>query len=291
MDWEVTWPLYTVYPLSTLFFVVLYFSGPKWWPKIFPRYKQMGELSKMCWRQNTSALLHTVILCPMLLVAVLIDEPMRVKRPLHYHHNTLGYVALCWSLGYFSYTIPWSYRLYWNGERHATNLALCIHHGIVWIAALSYLLARTCALYGAVAFAAMEFTNWFFIAHLLQQSARSKMKRLWDVNYIVLVFVGVIGMRLTLCSYMFVLFSIDVSNFSSDSAAEWAFVILQYAIFAIVVVLSWVFIWNGIKEAKLDQIALQKLGLEGKLPRRSGTRTRASAGDHAVPGKAVMNRK
>jgi len=290
LSWSDSWPLYTVYPLSTLLFVGLYFSGPKFWPQLVPYYeKKMGPLGKKCWQQNTCALMHCVVLCPLLLAAILSDPEMR-RRPLHPHHNLTGYVALCWSLGYFTFTIPWSLHLYCvKGERHATNLPLCIHHIIVWIAAITYLIARTSALYGAVGFAAMEFTNWFFIAHILQQQVRSRWYKLWNVNYLVLVFVGVIGMRLFLCTYMFVLFSIDISTFDSSSPAEMFFVVLQYIIFACVVVLSWVFIWNGIKDAGLDKLAMSKLGLD-KSERISGSKTgiqRQSSSTSTKPGKVV----
>ena len=60
-----------------------------------------------------------------------------------------------------------------------------------------------------------------------QQTVRSTWQRLWNVNYLLLVFVGVIGMRLVLCTWMFVLFSEDLSSFSSPDAGEWAIVILQ----------------------------------------------------------------
>ena len=280
LEWSTTWPLYTVYPLSAAFFIVLYaYIGPKLWPKVVKRYQNMGELSKKCWRQNTNALLHTLVLCPMLFIAIMLDEPMRLQRPLHPHHNTLGYVALCWSLGYFTFTIPWSYKLYWEGERHATNLALCIHHGVVYVAALTYLIARTAALYGAVAFAAMECTNVFFIAHILQQSVRSKMHTLWNINYVVLVVFGVIGCRLTLCTYMFVLFSYDISEFTSESPVEWTFVVAQYVIFLFVVLLSWLFIWNGIKDGGLDKLLLKKLGLEGKLGAATHTQSKDKSKD------------
>ena len=287
MDWAITWPLYTVYPISTLLFTGLYLAGPLYWPLILPYYGKMSTLNRKCWRQNTNAMLHTLILCPLLLVAIMTDPDMRALRPLHPHHNTLGYVALCWSLGYFTFTIPWSYYLYcFQGERRATNLALCIHHVVVWIAALTYLLGRTCALYGAVGFAAMEFTNWFFIAHILQQSVRSKWYTLWNANFLVLVVVGVIGMRLVLCTYMLVLFSQDIATFSSDSPVEWALVTFQYVIFIMVVILSWVFIWYGIKDAGLDKVARRKLHLD--QPYAKGELRRTPSGD-AKPGRALRS--
>ena len=103
-------------------------------------------------------------------------------------------------------------------------------------------------------------------------------------------------MRLILCSYMFVLFSLDLAAFvreGRDEPVERAFVFAQYLIFLMVVVLSWVFIWNGIKDAKLDQLALKKLRqLSGGISdggARSSTRqpTRTPSKKEAVPGRVV----
>ena len=120
------------------------------------------------------------------------------------------------------------------------------------------------------------------------------MKCLWQLNYLVLVFVGVIGCRLFLCTYMFVLFSLDLAEFASDSPAEWGFVLSQYAIFLSVVLLSWVFIWNGVKEAGLDQVALKMLGLDKYFDKESSASIRSSTRKGGVqqtvaatPGKAV----
>ena len=85
MDWAITWPLYTVYPISTLLFTSLYLAGPFFWPLILPYYGNMSTLNRKCWRQNTNAMLHTLILCPLLLVAIMTDPEMQALRPLHPH--------------------------------------------------------------------------------------------------------------------------------------------------------------------------------------------------------------
>ena len=163
LSWENSWALYTVFPLSAIGFSAVYLLGPRFWPltPIAERYQAMSELNKMCWRQNCNAMVHSVTCTLMLIIAIGIDEELIRERPLHTHYNAVGYAAMCFSMGYFTFAIPWTYRLYFcKGERVATNLSLAIHHGVVWVACLCYNLSRTCGLYGAVAFACMEFTNW-----------------------------------------------------------------------------------------------------------------------------------
>ena len=70
LSWNTSWPLYTVYPLSTIFFVSLYMAGPKFWPKLVPRYANMSELNQKCFRQNTNSLLHAVVVTLIMLLAV-----------------------------------------------------------------------------------------------------------------------------------------------------------------------------------------------------------------------------
>lgn len=289
LSWEKSWPLYTVYPLSTAFFVSMYFVGPKFWPKVVPRYAKMSPLNQQCFRQNTNSLLHAVVVTILMFSAVVTDPVMMTSRPLHPYHNDLGYVGLSWSLAHFTWTIPWSYRLYFcKGERHATNLPLCIHHAIVFIAAVTFLITRTCALYGAVAYAAMEFTNVFFVPHILQQQLRSKWKKVWNANYIVLV-VMFVALRLGLCTWLAVLFTQDLTSFQSSSGGEWFSVLLQFTIFWAVTLLSWVWLYQGAAE----------LGLVGKLRKickvggsSSSTFTSANGSTRpgpAKPGKAVRS--
>ena len=132
------------------------------------RYGRMNLLNQQCWRQNVNALVHSVFVSVCLTAMVASDRQLRDERPLHAYNSVLGLCGLCFSMGYFSHAIPWSTYLYAHGEREATNLALVVHHFIVYGGALTYVLGRTCALYGAVAFASMEFTNWFYIMHTLQ---------------------------------------------------------------------------------------------------------------------------
>ena len=60
-----------------------------------------------------------------------------------------------------------------KGERAAVNLPMVLHHLIVLLGILIYILSSICAPYGAVAFACMEFTNWFFVPYTMM-CARSR---------------------------------------------------------------------------------------------------------------------
>lgn len=162
-EWDNMWALYTVYPLTTAFFWGVYFAGPCLWPRtpVGAAYLRFSAKNKMLWQQNTNAFMHAIVVVILLIAAVLSDRTLRDVRPLHAYTNHTGLAALCFSMGYFSFAVPWSWRLYFcKKERGITNLPLCIHHPVVLIAALSYVLGRTSALYGAVCFICMEFNNW-----------------------------------------------------------------------------------------------------------------------------------
>uniref|UniRef100_A0A7S2NSB1 TLC domain-containing protein n=1 Tax=Haptolina brevifila TaxID=156173 RepID=A0A7S2NSB1_9EUKA len=278
MSWENSWPFYTVYPCSFLFFLFAYFLGPRFWPK-FPfgvgkQYEKMSEMNKMCWQQNFNGMIHAVTCTLLLIVAIAIDPVLIDERPLHMHYNIVGYAALSLSIGYFSFAIPWTNYLYFRKhERHATNMSLVIHHHVVWLACLSYILGRTCGLYGAVAFACMEFTNWFFVAGILLQQMRSKRRKLMGACNALLYF-SFFVCRVVICTYMMVLFSIDLSSFSSDSAGETFLVIFQYAIFIFVWALSFYF---AIREVK----PLIKQKLAQKVDKRREQRKKVVKGSIA----------
>ena len=265
-EWDTSWPLYILYPLSIIFFTSFYFLGPRIWPKtpIAAHYERWSVLNKACWRQNCCAMVHAVGVTVLLVAAIFSDPALRGNRPLHTYHNLVGYVALCFSLGYFSFVIPWTYHLYFcKGERHATNLPLVIHHGVVWFGSLTYIIGRTCSLYGAVAFACMEFTNWFFIIHVNLQMLRSKRRILRQVNYVLLVLAFAVC-RLGICTWMGVLFFQDLLQFESDAPFEWALIIIQAMIFAFVWLLSWFFVYTELK-TMLQPLLEQKLARWGMI--------------------------
>jgi len=281
LSWENSWALYTVFPLSAIGFSAVYLLGPRFWPltPIAERYQAMSELNKMCWRQNCNAMVHSVTCTLMLIIAIGIDEELIRERPLHTHYNAVGYAAMCFSMGYFTFAIPWTYRLYFcKGERVATNLSLAIHHGVVWVACLCYNLSRTCGLYGAVAFACMEFTNWFFIACILFDQLRSKRYWLKNACYAMLV-IAFIVCRVVICTIMMVLFTIDLSKFDSEHRGEWFFVLFQYLIFLFVWLLSFYF---GLKEVHQMIKQQRKAKAKAKKPPSVTTSTTPSGPEGKV---------
>lgn len=83
-------------------------------------------------------------------------------------HNARSPLGARRSQAYFSFAIPWQHNLYFcKGERGAVSLPLVIHHLLAVLGILAYLLTSVCAVYGAVAFACMEFTNWFFVPYTM----------------------------------------------------------------------------------------------------------------------------
>ena len=54
------------------------------------------------------------------------------------------------------------------------NLPMVIHHLIVVFGILLYLFGSICAPYGAIAFACMEFTNWFFVPYTMMSQVGSR---------------------------------------------------------------------------------------------------------------------
>ena len=90
------------------------------------------------------------------------------SRRLRPYYSPWGYSAMCVSLAYFSFAIPWQHRLYfYEKRRDVIEWPLVIHHVAVVLGALVYVLTACCALYGAVAFTCMEFTNWFFVPWMM----------------------------------------------------------------------------------------------------------------------------
>lgn len=98
LDWSISWPLYVVFPLTTLGFTAFYFAGPYIWPKTMfaERYEKMSELNKACWRQNCCALVHSVTTTLLCVAAIATDSTLRNTRPLHaVRHARRAHCNLC----------------------------------------------------------------------------------------------------------------------------------------------------------------------------------------------------
>ena len=256
------WPLYTVYPASTLLFWLLYFRG--WDPltKLLlrrcggpvRRYGQLTSISGRCWRANCNACLHSFTVVLLLVVMFCADGGDLWSRRLRPYYSPWGYSAMCVSLAYFSFAIPWQHRLYfYEKRRDVIEWPLVIHHVAVVLGALVYVLTACCALYGAVAFTCMEFTNWFFVPWtMLEQLGRGGTTPHQVIGVILVL--SYLCCRIVVCSWQGVRFTRDLADFSGDRA-EWAAVVAAYLIFLFALALSWIWmnrlyvgLRDGVKE-------------------------------------------
>ena len=166
------------YPTCSLLFWALYFFV---WDRVSPLclslrsrkvYGNHSTLQRMCWKANCNSCVHAFVVVALLVAALGSDAALR-EPDLHPHDSVLGHTAMSFSLSYFTFAIPWQHRLYFcKKERHAVTTALVIHHLVVVVGILAYLLSSVCALYGAVAFACMEFTNCFFVPYTMMCAPR-----------------------------------------------------------------------------------------------------------------------
>jgi hypothetical protein len=170
------WPVVSVYPIATVSFWMLYFFG---WTPISQRllkgraarsHAQLSSLSNRFWRANCNSCLHSVLVVLLLLLMFATDDGELWTERIQPYYNPYGYSAICVSLGYFSFAIPWQHRIFFcERSKHpgAIQPTLVVHHVIVVAGALVYVFTCACALYGSIAFACMEFTNWFFVPWMM----------------------------------------------------------------------------------------------------------------------------
>ena len=139
------WPLYTVYPGCTILFWLLYIKV--WDPltrrllqgsEMRHRYNQLTPIGRRCWKANCCACVHSVAVVVLLLLMFANDEGGLRETRLRPYYNAWGYSAVCVSLAYFSFAIPWQHRLFfWEKRKDVIELPLVIHHlAVVLCAAL-----------------------------------------------------------------------------------------------------------------------------------------------------------
>ena len=100
----------------------------------------------MIWRQCINYLLHSVIMVVGLVAVLVTNEASELRSAgLLPHYSAFAYADVCLSLGYMSFTLPWSFYVYfWLGRRDmGTNKGLIAHHCAVVVAELVYLLTQT----------------------------------------------------------------------------------------------------------------------------------------------------
>ena len=242
---EARWPLYTVLPISSAIFWVSYWLL---WDVVAHRsshlkadFERLSPLSRMCFRANCNSALHTYTVVVLLLWVLMSDGSLWSTR-LSQHYNPVGYAAMCITLGYFSLSVPWNAWLrFVRREHQVVPLSIFAHHLLVVAGALLYVVTSMAAFYGAVAFACMECSNWFFIPRTVAEMLGwNNDGRLGTINGALLV-LSFILLRIGVCTIAAVLFVYDLARFSGD-AAEWTCVLLAFALFVAVLALSYVWL-------------------------------------------------
>lgn len=284
---ESRWPLYTVLPASCCFFYCGYFLL---WDRLARRfgpksYRGLPALSKMCFRANCNSMVHTTTVVILLIVMLASDSTVHTRR-LQQHYNPVGFSAMCVTLGYFSLSVPWSAWMYFGkGERQVVPLALLVHHGLVVISALAYVISLLCAFYGAIGFAwcvpqpwhgvpppgidprlcalpltrlcapsalrlplrSMELSNVFFIPRTMADLLGwSSDGPAGTLNGICLV-LSFILVRVLGGTAILILFTVDLTSFGGG-VGEWVVVALSYLIFLAVLVLSYVWLYKQVSK-------------------------------------------
>jgi len=287
--------IFVVYPVFTLLFWFLYW---RCWARV-TRYlfgsrrarviDGWSTLQHACFYANANSCLHACGVVILLCVMMATDSSLWTER-LHPHRNNIGHAAMSFSLAYFSFAIPWQWRLFFcMGERDAVNLPMVMHHVIVVLGILLYLLSSVCAPYGAIAFVCMEFTNWMFVPFTMMSQLGMEGSTAHQVVGVMLV-LSFVFCRIIICTWQAVKFTVDVSEFASDTGGEWAFVLMAYVVYLAALCLSWIWLKRvllechaGVKDLLIqiqknrasvspmrqDASHSRRIGIEGAPPQRT----------------------
>ena len=132
------------------------------------RYRAFNRFNRICWRQNICSLIHTLVACTLLSIALTTDAALTADR-LYPHYNLLLHVDVAISLGYFSLSLPLSvYLAFWlrAGYPYASS-TLCAHHLMVVTAQVTFLLTQYPAFYVAASGVLFEASNAFYLPQVL----------------------------------------------------------------------------------------------------------------------------
>lgn len=113
-----------------------------------------------------------------------------------------------------------------------------VHHIVVVIAVLLYFLTFSCAFYGGVAFLCMEATNLFFNPFMMLTQLEYKTTLGAQVVGAGLV-ISFLVLRIGVCTWQAVQFAIDLASYDGEEPANWIPVLLSFAIFLGMTLLSW----------------------------------------------------
>ena len=246
---DLRWPVYTVFPAAGCFFYVGYFI---FWPSLSRRIV-MDRISRACFHANIGSCCHSYAVVLMLIITLATDGDLSApENRIRQYYNPIGYAAMCVTLGYFSLSLPWNLRMLLVEKRKdVVPPAMLVHHVLVVVGALIYVIGGVCAFYGAIGFACMELTNLFFVPRVLAEfTAWPAMDGpACTINGVLLVLTFVV-FRVGVCTAMAGLFTYDLTLLDSPHAAEWALILMAYVIFLGVLVLSWIWLRRVLQELR-----------------------------------------
>jgi hypothetical protein len=185
------------------------------------RYPKWHQFDQNCWRQNCASAVHSLFVVSSI-IAVLASDSGVAAAGLSPHYNEWLYVTASISLAFFTLALPWSIHMHCvlKAKQPYTRFSLLVHHTLVVVALLVYLLTQYCPHHGALAIFLMEVTNWNYVPHLLLTQLGHK-GTCWTINGIVFV-LSYTSCRICACSWLVVQLTVDVAHFDPPHDAGWA---------------------------------------------------------------------
>lgn len=242
LEVNVYWPLYTIYPGSTVFFWALYLFIAPWASKRWVVEYECWTLSQQkVWRQTIAFLLHSWLLVVGLVCVLAIPSEGEQLRHagLLPHYSAAAYADVCLSLGYMSFTLPWSiYGYFWLKQRDlGTNKGLILHHTAVVVAELVYLLTQTSPWYGALALVLFEVSNLNGAPHMLM--TQKKYSGIWHLLNGLMFLVTFTGSRVIACTVVGAFYIKDYVEMQSSDVGIWVMVGVSLVCYCILMGLSY----------------------------------------------------
>ena len=246
---NVHWPLYSIYPAAAAIFWLNYLYLTPWLSnKRVQEYRDVWLPAKrMSWGQNVNYLLHSVLLVFGLVGELLSDEADELRDAgLRPHYSAFAYSTVCVSLGYMSFTLPWSFNVWFRLKRRdmGTSQGLIVHHCCVVVAELVYLLTQTSPWYGALSLVLFEISNLNAAPHLLmtQLDYRGAAHFLNGIAFLVTY----TGSRIIGCTVLGAFYLRDYILLDSSDPALWGSVACSLAAFAVLMGLSYYWFYRDV---------------------------------------------
>ena len=214
----VAWPLWSIFPASFCFWWLFYLCVTPALGRLCAT-EELSKLNQLCWRQNVTSLLHTLVVVSVLVVVFATDATLR-RTGVAPYYNALAYADVCVSLGYMCFALPWSLhmRFVLGARRPYVTDEFTLHHCCVVTAEVVYLLSNACPFYGAIALMLMEFTNWLYLPYVLmkQHGHDGPAFHVCGVGLVV----SFVVCRLGVCTWVGVAFAQDAASGMPDGLAS-----------------------------------------------------------------------